>query len=92
MGRIKELALTQREEHSPRTTLGDLAQAGVDIFCWCNRCGHSAAMPADLACAQYGPALPVADVGVHVRCTGCGGKDVATRPHWPSLDQVTQAG
>jgi Fur family ferric uptake transcriptional regulator len=26
----------------------------------------------------------------HLRCTGCGSKDIATRPAWPSLGQVTR--
>jgi hypothetical protein len=31
----------------------------------------------------------VPEIGVHMRCTACGAKDVAARPSWPSLGQVS---
>ena len=70
--------------------LDELKREGIDIFCWCNRCGHNAVLPVGLVIAQLGPGFPVPEVGAHTRCGGCGGKDVATRPAWPSLGQVTR--
>ena len=90
MGRLKQRRLASEEHDRRATALGDLRCDGVDIFCWCNRCGHNAVLPADLFIAQLGPAFPVPDVGAHTRCSGCGGKDVATRPAWPSLGQVAR--
>ncbi len=42
MGRIKENDLRRQESHRVQTVLGDLTQDAIDIFCWCNRCGHNA--------------------------------------------------
>lgn len=90
MGRIKQGRLANEERRRRAIMLGELEREGIDIFCWCNRCGHNAVLPAGLFVAQLGPAFPVPDVGAHTRCGGCGGKDVATRPAWPSLGQVTR--
>jgi hypothetical protein len=38
---------------------------------------------------ELGAAFPVPEVGGRLRCTGCGGKDIATRPAWPGLGPVT---
>jgi len=90
MGRLKQRRLASEDHDRRATALGDLQRDGIKIFCWCNRCGHNAVLPADLFIAQLGPAFPVPDVGAHTRCSGCGGKDVATRPAWPSLGQVAR--
>jgi len=90
MGRMKRDHLAAEEERRRATVLGELQQEQVDIFCWCNRCGHNAVVPVSVFIAQFGPAFPVPDVGVHLRCSGCGGKDIAARPAWPSLGQVTR--
>ncbi|HYB11214.1 MAG TPA: hypothetical protein VEJ16_16250 [Alphaproteobacteria bacterium] len=68
--------------------LAELANEGVDVFCWCNRCGHNAVVPTRNLIAALGPAFPVPEVGSQMRCMGCGAKDVATRPAWPSLGSV----
>ncbi len=70
--------------------LGDLERAAVAVFAWCNRCGHSAILEAGPLAAKLGPALPVPELGAALRCSGSGSKDVATRPHWPGLGQVTR--
>jgi len=90
MGRIKEQDIADRDAQRRCTTLGDLRQSGVDIFCWCNRCGHNATVSVERLCGEIGPAVPVPEVGARMRCSGCGGKDIATRPDWPSLGQVTR--
>ncbi|MEM9682574.1 MAG: hypothetical protein AAF942_04850 [Pseudomonadota bacterium] len=89
MGRMKNDHLKEEEEQRRATVLGELDQEGVDIFCWCNRCGHNTVVPVAVFAAQFGPSFPVPDVGAHLRCSGCGSKDVAARPAWPSLGQVT---
>jgi hypothetical protein len=47
-------------------------------------------MPVAVFVAQFGPAFPVPDIGAHLRCSGCGSKNIAARPAWPSLGQVTR--
>lgn len=73
-------------------TLAELAAAGVDVFCWCNRCGHNGVVATARLAAELGPAFAVPEVGGKMRCTGCGSKDVATRPAWPSLGPVARHG
>ena len=48
-------------------------------------------LPARLV-RELGPQFAVPEVGARMRCTGCGAKDVATRPAWPSLGQVARHG
>lgn len=92
MGGMKEREIQRRDTASAGARLGDLRADGVDIFCWCNRCGHNATVATITLIARFGPALPVPEVGARMRCTGCGGKDIATRPDWPSLGQVARHG
>jgi hypothetical protein len=42
--------------------------------------------------AELGPDFPVPEVGTRLRCSGCSGKDIATRPAWPGLGQVARHG
>ena len=90
MGRMKQdhIAAQDRQRHA--TALGELQRQGIDIFCWCNRCGHNAVVPVAVFVAQLGPSFPVPDIGAHLRCSGCDSKDIAARPAWPSLGQVTR--
>lgn len=90
MARIKRGLLDAEARRQRATTLGELAAQGVDVFCWCNRCGHNAVLPTALLIPQLGPARPVPDIGARLRCTGCSCKDIATRPAWPGLGQVTR--
>jgi len=88
MGGVKRALLTEQDNARRPATLGDLADESIDVFCWCNRCGHNAVVPLATLIGQLGPAYHVPEIGVHMRCTGCGAKDVAARPDWPSLGQV----
>lgn len=90
MGRMKQEHLEEEEGRRHATVLGELQQEGIGIFCWCNRCGHNAVMPVSVFIAQFGPVFPVPDIGAHLRCSGCGSKNIAARPAWPSLGQVTR--
>lgn len=92
MANIKRRQIDAEERRLKASKLGDLAAAAVDVFCWCNRCGHNAVVPTALLIAEFGPDLPVPEVGVRMRCSGCGSKDVATRPDWPGLGQVARHG
>ena len=85
---MKESLIERRDRQSPTTTLGDLAKRGVDIFCWCNRCGHNATLGTERLLSELGPQTGVPEIGCRLRCSGCGSKDVATRPAWPSLGRV----
>ena len=86
---MKEQALAAEDAGRRRARLGDLIEHGADIFCWCNRCGHNAVLGLEAMLARFGPHQDVPGLGVHLRCRGCGSKDVATRPNWPSLGHVT---
>lgn len=90
MGRMKQEHLEEEEGRRHATVLGELQREDIGIFCWCNRCGHNAVMPVAVFVAQFGPAFPVPDIGAHLRCSGCGSKNIAARPAWPSLGQVTR--
>lgn len=90
MAAIKRGQLDGEERRRRVSRLGDLARAEVEVFCWCNRCGHNAVMETARLIAELGPAYPVPEVGARMRCSGCGSKDVATRPHWPGLGQVAR--
>jgi len=89
MGGHKTQALKKDETTRRRAHLGDLITSGADIFCWCNRCGHNAVVGLEGLLARFGPQQDVPGLGAHMRCGGCGSRDVATRPNWPSLGQVT---
>ncbi|MBP5856805.1 hypothetical protein KAJ83_07280 [Marivibrio halodurans] len=86
MGRLKHRAFEAEEAKRRRTRLGDLTAHGADIFCRCNRCGHSAVLGLDMLLARFGPQQDVPGLGLFLRCRGCGSKDVATRPDWPCFD------
>ncbi len=90
MGRLKQGALKRKDAARAATKIGDLVDKGLSVFCWCNRCGHSAQVDAVQLAAELGPDFPVPDIGQHMRCSGCASKDVATRPDWPSLGHVTR--
>ena len=90
MAAFKRKELAERDRRLGAATLGELAARGVAVFCWCNRCGHNAKLATETLIARLGPAFPVPDAGARLRCSSCQGKDVATRPAWPSLGQVTR--
>jgi len=89
MGRIKRASLDAEEQSFQPTTLGDLIQDNVDVFCWCNRCSHNSIIQVVVLLGRLGPTFPVPEIGVHMRCISCGAKDVAARPAWPSLGKIT---
>jgi hypothetical protein len=92
MSAIKRHAMQAVETRRRATRLGRLAQDGIDIFCWCNRCGHNAVLESEKLTLELGPEMPVPEVGARLRCSGCGSKDVASRPAWPSLGRVADHG
>jgi hypothetical protein len=92
MGRLKENDLRRIDSQRIQTVLGDLTCESIDIFCWCNRCGHNAVVATAVLIARFDPTVPVPEVGARLRCSGCGSKDIATRPDWPSLGQVARHG
>jgi hypothetical protein len=77
-----------RLRHAMR--LADLETHGVGVFCWCNRCSHSAIVPVAELLARLGPAIAVPEIGAKLRCSGCGARDVATRPAWRTLGEVAR--
>jgi hypothetical protein len=91
MGRLKQDALDSAHQHTTAMTLGDLLNQALDVFCWCNRCGHNAVLEARLLAGQMGAAQAVPEVGARLRCSGCASKDVATRPAWQSAAPAAAA-
>jgi hypothetical protein len=59
-------------------TIGTLAASGRHLIAECTDCGHSRKIPADRVALNRETA--VADAGKHMRCTGCRGKKILTRP------------
>jgi len=92
MARIKQQLLQTEDRRRRATCLGELAQDGIEVFCWCNRCGHNAVVETARLIAELGPDFAVPEVGTRLRCSGCSGKDIATRPAWPGLGQVARHG
>lgn len=90
MGGFKRQVIAAADRRRRPALLGTLADRQVDVFCWCNRCGHNAVLPTAQLVRQLGPAVAVPEIGPKLRCTGCGSKDVATRPNWPSQGQITR--
>lgn len=90
MSKLKDRMLGEEERRLGAILLGELVVAGVDVFCWCNRCGHNAVLETARLVAELGPNQAVPEIGARLRCSGCSGKDIATRPAWPSLGQVTR--
>jgi hypothetical protein len=89
MARIKRTLMADQDQRLRAATLGELAAEELAVFCWCNRCGHNAELDSTRLAAELGSAFPVPEVGGRLRCTGCNGKDVATRPAWRGLGTVT---
>jgi hypothetical protein len=89
MARIKRTLMAEQERRLQAATLGEIAADGLAVFCWCNRCGHNAQLDSIRLAAELGPDFPVPEVGGRLRCTGCNGKDIATRPAWRGLGTVT---
>ena len=83
MGRYKSLDTAKTEPTHP-ATLADIQQDGLLVFCWCNRCGHNAAIDPTTLITTLGPLYPVPEIGHHMRCSACQTRDIATRPHWPA--------
>ena len=90
VGQYKRRIMADEDARRKAASLGELVQANIDVFCWCNRCGHNSVVAAGRLAAELGHAFTVPDVGSRMRCSGCGTKDVAARPNWPSLGTVTR--
>jgi hypothetical protein len=92
MAGIKRQWLDEEERRRRATSLGELAEAGTEVFCWCNRCSHNAVLETAQLLAELGPDFPVPEIGARLRCSGCASKDIATRPAWPGLGPVARHG
>ena len=92
MGGFKQQQVSDAEQQRQAICLGELAESGIGVFCWCNRCGHNTELAIEALVGQLGPDFPVPEVGTRLRCSGCSSKDSATRPAWPSLGPVARHG
>ncbi|MEK9661481.1 MAG: hypothetical protein VW644_07085 [Alphaproteobacteria bacterium] len=90
MSRLKQRAMVERDQTIRPVVLGDLREQGIDVQCWCNRCPHHAILPTEMLLVRFGAGYAVPEIGVHLRCSGCGSKDIATRPNWASLGLVAR--
>jgi hypothetical protein len=60
-------------------TLANMRENGVwSISATCETCHHEAVLSAD----QWPPDMPVPDIGLKLRCSACGSREIATRPNW----------
>ena len=92
MAGFKRREMAERDRRLGAATLGELAVRGVAVFCWCNLCDHNSELATETLITKLGSDFPVPEVGAQLRCSACHGKDIATRPAWPSLGQVTRHG
>lgn len=90
MSRLKQHAMVERDRAIHPVVLGDLIHRGIDVQCWCNRCPHHAILPVNMLLVRFGADCAIPEIGARLRCSGCGSKDVATRPNWSSLGLVAQ--
>lgn len=90
MGEMKRIGIARDEAKQTAVTLGELRVMGLGVFCWCNRCSHSAALTTSELLVEMTPDFPVPEVGPRLICSKCGSKDIATRPDWPSLGPVAR--
>jgi hypothetical protein len=68
----------------PPMTLANMRANGVrSILATCETCQHEAVLDAD----QWPDDLPVPDVGLKLRCSACGGREIATRPNWRDREE-----
>ena len=70
--------------------LAGLQEKNLNVACWCHRCFHHAILSTNDLVARLGATMPVPEIGVYLRCSGCGCKDVATQPDWPSQGVVAR--
>ncbi len=89
MGGMKQVGILREEEKQTAITLGELKVMGVGVFCWCNRCRHTATLTTSELLVEMTPDFPVPEVGPRLICSDCGSKDIATRPAWPFLGAGT---
>jgi hypothetical protein len=82
MGQLKRDLIESEHRARRPITLGDLVAIGIDVFYWCNRCGHHGAAETAPLVGTHGPDCAVPEIGSRLRCAGCGAKDIATRPAW----------
>ncbi len=64
--------------------LSYLRQEGLRLFVWCNRCSRNRSLDVEPLIAALGPGCAVPMAARRLRCTGCGGGDVESRPDWSS--------
>ena len=83
--------ITPHQIADPKTTdtvgpalLKDLQEDGLDVFCWCNSCGHNAEIALSVFFKRFSPNHPVPDLAHAMRCKNCQATDIITRPAWPS--------
>ena len=66
-------------------TLHDLLVEKLDIFCWCNNCGHNNVIETKKIINKLGQNYPVPKIGYKLRCGKCNSTDnISTRPNWPN--------
>ena len=73
--------MDMRKNFAPPMSLANMRANGVySVSAVCETCGHESAVNVD--------ALPettfVPEVGRSLQCSGCGGKQIDTRPAWPT--------
>jgi len=91
MAGFKRQIIAEADASQPVECLGDLVVAAVEVVCSCNRCGHQVALDATGLMSRLGMSFPVPEIGAHLRCEGCGARDVATSPGLPALVRADAA-
>jgi DNA-directed RNA polymerase subunit RPC12/RpoP len=65
--------------------LANMRENGVrSVEARCEACGHEAVVNCDALPAD----LPVPDVALRLRCSGCGSKRIVTKPDWTERPRI----
>ena len=67
--------------HDP-ARLSYLIDQKLQIFVWCIRCHHHAAIEASLLIEKLGANFPIPRVAQHMKCSQCGNREVTVNPKW----------
>ncbi|MGF1456893.1 MAG: hypothetical protein ACFB6R_16110 [Alphaproteobacteria bacterium] len=67
----------------PVIRLSWLARRRLGVWVWCETCGHNTSLQPSALAERLGD-CPVPDVAGSMICSRCGGREITTRPDWPS--------
>lgn len=67
---------------STPATLSHLTSHGVDVWCRCEACSHSAVLPRAMLIDRLEPDYPVPEIKKVLHWTACGPRNTFAPPNW----------